>query len=104
MTIQMKHLTINPDAGNSWLDVRDGQFDVTADESFAVDLLAAVRHIMRDRSDCTMIPVVIGAVMGPVNEYGHNFQVEVKYTNRYQAIYGMFLDGNGVSKFCCYMD
>lgn len=101
----MKHLTISPDAGNSWLAPEgEGQFNVLLDATFQVDLLAAVRHIMRDRSDCTMIPVVIGAVMGPVNQYGHNFQVEVKYSDRWQAIYGMFLDGNGVSKFCCYMD
>lgn len=104
MTIRMKHLTITP-TNDCWLHARgEGQIDVTNDESFHVDLLGIVRHVMRERS-CDIVPVVNRAVASPVNKWGHNFQVEVTYDKRgHRAIYGVYLTGDGVVKFACYMD
>jgi hypothetical protein len=69
------------------------------------DVLAAIRHILRDRSDCDQIPVVNGVRFASTpNEYGHNFFIDVTYAQRgYRATYGAVVD----SKFhslTCYMD
>jgi hypothetical protein len=106
MTIRIEHLTISPDAAAYALDcVRHGATDVTNDETYALDLLSTVRHIMRDRSDADMIPVVRAAVRFPaVNEWGHNGEVEVTYSTKgYRAIYGVHF-GERVTKVQCYMD
>jgi hypothetical protein len=69
------------------------------------DMLSMVRHIMRERSDCTMVPVIRSIVrFSEVNEWGHNGEVEVTYSDRgYRAIYG-FHAGEVISKVQCYMD
>ena len=105
MTIKMQNVTIDHDARAEALDaVRRGATDITLDETHAVDLLAVVRHIMRDRDDCTMVPVVRAAVRFETNEYGHNGMVEVTYDNRgHRAIYGVHF-GARVTRVQCYMD
>ena len=100
MTIRLENLTIDADS-HAWLE--DGT-DVTADETYRLDLLAVVRHIMRERSDCSIIPVVRKATVHPTNRYGHNMQVEVTYSTRgYRAIYGAHI-GERVTNVQCYMD
>lgn len=107
MTIQMQHLSIDHDDAAWALGIaRDGLgTDVTNDETYRVDLLSVVRHIMRERGDCTMIPVVRAAVrFNEVNEWGHNGEVEVTYHERgYRAIYGVHF-GERVTRVQCYMD
>lgn len=106
MTIRLENLTIDSDPAAWAMDcVREGAADVTNDETYRVDLLSVVRHIMRERSDCTMIPVIRAAVRFPViNQYGHNGEVEVTYSTRgYRAIYGVHF-GEHVTNVQCYMD
>src|SRR5690349_3086666 len=106
MTIRLEQLTIDHDA-RAWAvtDAGEGWVDVTNDETYRLDLLSVVRHIMRERSDCTMIPVVRAAVRFPeTNQWGHNGEVEVTYAKRgYRAIYGVHF-GDRVTKVQCYMD
>lgn len=107
MTLRIENLTIDHDE-QAWALglVRDGLgTDVTLDETYRVDLLSAVRHILRERGDSDMIPVVRGAVrLNEVNEWGHNGEVEVTYHTRgYRAIYGVHF-GERVTKVQCYMD
>lgn len=107
MTIRIENLTIDHDE-QAWALglVRDGLgTDVTLDETYRLDLLSAVRHIMRERSDFDMIPVVRGAVrLNEVNEWGHNGEVEVTYSTKgYRAIYGVHF-GETVTNVQCYMD
>jgi hypothetical protein len=104
MTIRVENLTIQPDE-HVYLSVAHGALDLTANEAYRPLLLSLVRHIMRDRSDCTMVPVVRAAFAHPVNEWGDNVQIEVTYHARgYRAIYGAHADGDRVTKFQCYMD
>jgi len=107
MTIRIENVTIDHDeAAWAMSCVReDGATDVTNDETYAVDMLSVVRHIMRERGDFDMIPVVRAAVRFPeTNEYGHNGEVEVTYSTRgYRAIYGVHF-GERVTKVQCYMD
>jgi hypothetical protein len=106
MTIRLENLTIAP-ARDSWaLDlVREGATDITNDETYRLDFLSVVRHILRERSDSNIIPVVVGAVRFPeTNRYGHNGEVEVTYHSRgYRAIYGVHF-GERVTNVQCYMD
>ena len=103
MTIQMQHLTVDADA-SSWLTTDDGR-DVRNDETLRFDLLSMVRHIMRERSDANMIPVVVGArLLDTPNRWGHNLQVEVQYHTRgYRAIYAGRTGGT-LTDVQCYMD
>lgn len=106
MTIKIENLSIDHDEQAWAMDcVRHGATDVTLDETYRVDLLSVVRHILRERSDSDMIPVVRAAVRFPeVNEWGHNGEVEVTYHTRgYRAIYGVHF-GEAVTKVSCYMD
>lgn len=107
MTIRIEHLTIDTDPHAYALDalLTYGATDITNDETYRVDLLSVVRHILRERSDSNMIPVVKSAVhFGQVNEWGHNGEVEVQYHTRgYRAIYGVHF-GESVTKVSCYMD
>jgi len=101
MTIKIENLSIEPDA-DVWLSATG--IDALATDAYDVDILSLVRHIMRERNDCTMIPVVRAVVVHPVNEWGHNVQIEVTYHRRgYRAIYGAHL-GERVTNFQCYMD
>ena len=107
MTIRLENLTIDP-ADDSWaLDaVRHGVADdITNDETYLVDFLSVVRHIVRERSDSNIIPVVRGAVrFHETNQWGHNGEVEVTYHTRgYRAIYGVHF-GERVTNVQCYMD
>jgi len=107
MTIRLSNLTIDHD-DDAWALslVRDGLADdVTLDETYRVDLLSAVRHIMRERGDFDMVPVVRAAVRFSVtNQYGHNGEVEVTYHTRgYRAIYGVHF-GESLTHVQCYMD
>lgn len=104
MTIRIENLTIDHDE-RAWALSSVGT-DVTLDETYRLDLLSVVRHILRERSDCDIIPVVVAAVRfsNGVNEWGHNGEVEVTYAKRgYRAIYGVHF-GERVTKVQCYMD
>lgn len=104
MTIKAQHITVQPDS-NVYLSVGHGALDLTRDEAYRPLLLSLVRHIMRERSDCTMVPIVRAAFAHPVNEWGDNVQIEVTYHARgYRAIYGAHIDGERVTKCQCYMD
>lgn len=107
MTVRIENLTIDHDDA-SWVSdlVRSrGATDITLDETYLVDLLSVVRHILRERSDCTMVPVIRAAVLfSEVNEWGHNGEVEVTYHERgYRAIYGVHF-GERVTNVQCYAD
>jgi hypothetical protein len=107
MTIRLENLTIDHD-DRSWVFdcVRhDGASDVTLDETYRLDMLSVVRHILRERHDCKIIPVIVGAVRFPVtNRYGHNGEVEVIYDDfGHRAIYGVHF-GERVTNVQCYMD
>lgn len=103
MTIRIQHLTIDHDPAAYAFDAPG--LDITLDETHAFDLLSVVRHIMRERHDCTMIPVIRAAVhFGEVNQWGHNGEVEVTYHEKgYRAIYGVHF-GERVTNVQCYMD
>lgn len=103
MSIRIQHLSIDHD-DRAWALSSEGT-DITLDETHTLDFLSVVRHIMRERGDCTMIPVVRAAVLFPkTNEWGHNGEVEVTYHERgYRAIYGVHF-GERVTKVQCYMD
>lgn len=107
MTIRIQDLTIDHDSAAWAFDLvrRDLGTDVTLDETYRFDLLSVVRHIMRERSDCNIIPRVRAAVrFHEVNEWGHNGEVEVTYHTRgHRAIYGVHF-GDHVTKVSCYMD
>lgn len=102
MTIRMQHLTISPDDA-AW--ILDGEnMDLSLDGMFAVDLLSAVRHIMRER-ECSMIPVVRAFTLIDTDPYGSNALIEVSYDRNsdWRAVYGLHVGGE-VSKVQCYMD
>lgn len=88
-----------PDYG--WI----GEPKITDNNVYENDVLAAVRHILRDRSDCDQIPVVNGVRFASTdNEYGHNFFIDVTYAKRgYRATYGAKVDSTFHS-LTCYMD
>lgn len=103
MTIRIEHLTISP-ADDAWLRAPEDGSDATLDETRRFDILAVVRHIMRERGDCDQIPVVIAFVTHPTNRWGHNAEIEVNYSTKgYRAIYGAHL-GERVTHVQCYMD
>lgn len=103
MTIRIQHLTIEDD-GRSWLHAPEDGTDVLNDMTYRLDLLSIVRHIMRERSDCSIIPEVHAFTAHPTNRYGHNAQVEVTYSRSgYRAIYGAHI-GERVTAVQCYMD
>jgi hypothetical protein len=102
MTIRINNVVIESD-NRSWL-CADGMTDITNDETHRFTFLSIVRHIMRERSDCDIVPIIRMAVMHPVNKYGHNVQVEVTYSRKgYRAIYGAHCAGT-VTNVQCYMD
>lgn len=101
----MQHLTIEND-NRSWLDTDDDSAgtDVLNNSLYRADMLSLVRHIMRERGDCDFIPIVRAFVVHPVNEWGHNAQIEVTYSRRgWRAIYGAYI-GERVTKVQIYMD
>lgn len=103
MTIRIQHLTIEDD-GRNWLHAPEDGTDVLNDDTMRFDLLSIVRHIMRERHDCTIIPIVTAFVIHPTNRYGHNAQIEVTYDKKgYRAIYGAHI-GTHVTNVQCYMD
>lgn len=102
MTIRIQHLTIDHDEC-AWLFTDKGE-DVTLDETRVLDFLSIVRHIMRERGDCNIVPVVKGVMAHETNRYGHNVQIEVQYHTRgHRAIYGAHV-GERVTRVQCYMD
>jgi hypothetical protein len=106
MTIRIQHLTIDHDAAAWTMDlVRRGLATDCTMTTSPQDMLSMVRHIMRERGDCTMVPVVRSVVrFSEVNEWGNNGEVEVTYhTKGYRAIYG-FHAGEAISLVQCYMD
>lgn len=103
MTIRIQHLVIDDDA-RYWLRAPEDGDDALNDETRRLDLLSIVRHIMRERGDCSIIPIVHAFTVHPTNRWGHNAQVEVTYSRRgYRAIYGVHL-GERVTRVQCYMD
>lgn len=103
MTIRIQHLTIDDDM-RSWLHAPEDGVDSLYDETRRLDLLSIVRHIMRERGDCSMIPVIRAFTTHPTNRWGHNAQVEVTYSKRgWRAIYGAHI-GERVTNVQCYMD
>jgi hypothetical protein len=104
MTIRIEHLTIEDDA-QAWLRAPADGTDMLDSNVYYVELLSVVRHIMRERGDCSIIPIIRAATTHPRNEWGHNGQVEVTYSKRgYRAIYGFLMGADGVSNVQCYMD
>lgn len=107
MSIRIEHLTIDSDPAAWTMDlVRRGLADdITDDETYAFDMLSVVRHILRERSDCTIVPIIRGVVrFHEVNEWGHNGEAEVTYDEKgHRAIYG-FHFGERVTHAQCYMD
>lgn len=103
MSLRIQHLTIDHD-DRAWALDAPGT-DVTNDETYRFDFLSVLRHIMRERNDANMIPVIRAAVrFSSVNEWGHNGEVEVTYSTRgYRAIYGVHF-GERVTNVQCYMD
>ena len=103
MTIRIQHLTIDPD-DRAWLHAPEDGTDAINDDTRRLDLLSIVRHIMRERGDCSIVPVVRAFVVHPTNRYGHNAQVEVTYDHDgHRAIYGAHL-GTHVTHVQCYAD
>lgn len=103
MTIRIQHLTIRP-ASDAYLRVPEDGDDALATDAYRYELLAMVRHIMRDEP-CDMVPVVLAATVHPKNQYGHNMQVEVTYSrNGYRAIFAGERTGDGLRNVQCYMD
>lgn len=103
MTIRIQHLTIEDDDRSYLRAPADGE-DALNNETYRYDLLAMVRHIMRDEP-CTIVPVIRAATVHPTNQYGHNMQVEVTYSkNGYRAIFAGTRTGEGLTNVQCYMD
>lgn len=93
MTADYGYLPEQPDGGLNWYH--------------PTNVLAAIRHVLRDRSDCDQIPVVIGVVELEVpNQYGHNFFIDVQYAKRgYRAVYAATVsESEPMQNFTCYMD
>ena len=72
------------------------------------EALSLVRHIMRERHDCTMIPVVNGGFrqFAP-NQYGDTVFIDVTYSKSgWRATYGAVSDPRTgeIVKVQCYMD
>lgn len=108
MTIKAQHITTQRDTG-AWLSIDDegnkGGMDVLDSPEFARYRLSMVRHILRERGDSTMVPVIVAAFAWPqVNQWGHNFEVEVQYTARWRAIYAGRITPEGLRDVQCYMD
>lgn len=100
MTIRIENLTIDRSV-STWLDFPGATSIIGSKKA----VLALVRHIMRDRGDCNIIPVVHAAVLHPVNEWGDNVQIEVTYSRRgYRAVYGARMENGRITAFQCYMD
>ena len=102
MTIRIQHIDIQPDE-RAWVYGEEGVTDAIFDDTHMLDFLSIVRHILRERSDCRFVPVIVGAVTHPTNQYGHNMQVEVNYARSWRAIYGVHV-GERVTNVQCYMD
>jgi len=106
MTVKIENLTIRYDEAAWIMGEWDASVtDVTNDETYRLDILSVVRHIMRERGDCSQIPVVVAAIKHDTNQYGHNFEVEVEYSRKrnWRAIYGAHV-GERVTNVQCYMD
>ena len=101
MTVRMSQVTFADEPDYAWI----GQPQPDDNPIHATDVLAAVRHILRERSDCDQIPVVNGVRYAmSTNEYGHNFFIDVTYSTRgYRATYGATVDSTFHS-LTCYMD
>lgn len=84
----------------------DFQFLPNGEAASEEDTLALIRHILRERSDCSIIPVVNGVIKTrEVNEYGHNLFIDVTYSkNGWRATYAGSLTDSGVTNVQCYMD
>lgn len=99
MTIKVENIVYSSEPDFSYMP---NVFDAPSEE----DVLAMVRQIMRDRNDCSIIPVVnASALVERVNEYGHNLFIDVTYSKRgWRAVYAARLTDGGVSALSCYMD
>ena len=105
MTIRIQHLTIRPTDDTYLRAPQDGVSMLTT-HAYDTVLLGMVRHILRDEA-CDMVPVVLSACAHPVNQYGHNVQMEVTYSSRgYRAIFAGHYDAatRTLSRVQCYMD
>lgn len=109
MTVKTTQLELAKDSSRGWIydlvTTRKGT-DVLAQISPFVQrtiVLPAVRGIMRDRSDCRMIPVVDGLVkLHKRDDYGSDWIIEVRYTPNWSATYGFTYDRP--QDVQCYMD
>lgn len=100
MSVKLEQIEFADEPDYSWLPDIESGFNPTEQ-----DVLAMIRHILRERSDCKRIPMVLGAVQTEqVNQYGHNLFIHIQYTNRYQATYAGRVSDSGVSNVQCYMD
>lgn len=102
MSIKIDQLRYADEPDYSWLPDPDPRLQQHIAE---IDVLALVRQIMRDRSDCDMIPLIKAVVYtSDVNEYGHNIFISVQYSQRgWLATYGAKTD-TSVHSLQCYMD
>lgn len=73
--------------------------------------LSFIRHILRERSDSNIIPIIRGiAITRETNEYGHDCFIEVTYSTKgYRATYAgksTFAEPNvpTLVNVQCYMD
>lgn len=101
MSIKIDQLQYQDPPDYSWLPDRTEVTDSVAE----IDVLALIRQILRERSDCDMIPLIKGVVYtGSANQYGHNLFISVQYAKRgYSATYGAKTDTT-VHSLQCYMD
>jgi hypothetical protein len=105
MTIRIQHLTIDP-THDTYLRAPEDGTDALSFVSISVRerLLGFVRHILRDER-CDMVPVILAATIHPVNQFGHNMQVEVTYSRRgYRAIFAGLATPDSLTNVQCYMD
>lgn len=100
MSIRVEQLVFAEDSDTTYLS-KQGDIDPNLP-----DVLSMVRHIFRDRSDITQMPVINGvsATTEP-NQWGHNIFIDVTYSTRgWRATYAARRTDSGISKFTCYMD
>lgn len=105
MTVRIDALRFES-TDDTYLSVNGSEMEVTYSEHFRRYILSMVRHIMRDRGDCNIIPVVLMATArAEHNEFGHNFSVEVEYSRfGYRAIYAGRIGFDGLTHVSCYAD
>lgn len=99
MTVRVSQLRYADEPDYGWLP--DGDLAVSD-----TDILSLIRHIMRERNDISIMPIINGVIgTDSLNQYGHNVFIDVTYSrNGWRATYAGKIDGSGVSNVQCYMD